>query len=46
MPGPSQGGIELVGVATETGETVASLLDTALLRAEPPTLQGDFHRCA
>ncbi len=46
MPGPSQGGIELVGVATETGEAVAALLDTALLRAAPPILQGDLHRCA
>ena len=46
LPGPSQGGIELVGVATETGEAVAALLDTALLRAAPPILQGDLHRCA
>jgi G3E family GTPase len=46
LPGPAQGEIELVGVATEAGEAVAFLLDTALLRAEPPILQGDFHRCA
>lgn len=43
------GRIELVGISTGhpgSGDAVASLLDRALLRAEPPILQGDVHRCA
>lgn len=49
LPAQSDGGIELVGIATghpDPGDALASILDSALLRAEPPILQGDFHRCA
>ncbi|MHB2207793.1 CobW family GTP-binding protein [Methylobacterium sp. CM6257] len=49
LPAQSNGGIELVGIATghpDPGDAFASILDRALLRAEPPILQGDVHRCA